>query len=64
VWPTLGSRWQATGKGLRSSVIFTSSDGSAREYRTQVHAGMNGAHIGVAAPGDLHANGRGAFDWL
>jgi len=60
-----------------SSVIFTSSGGSAREYRARVQAGMIGVNIGVAAPvawfpfagwkdsfdGDLHANGRDAFDF-
>ncbi|HUA11229.1 MAG TPA: CoA-acylating methylmalonate-semialdehyde dehydrogenase [Solirubrobacteraceae bacterium] len=60
-----------------SSVIFTSSGGSAREFRAQVQAGMVGVNIGVAAPvawfpfagwkdsfaGDLHANGHDAFDF-
>ncbi len=60
-----------------SSVIFTSSGGSAREYRARVQAGMIGVNIGVAAPvawfpfagwkdsfdGDLHANGRDAFEF-
>ena len=60
-----------------ASVIFTSSGGAAREYRTRVQAGMVGVNIGVAAPiawfpfsgwkdsidGDLHANGRDAFEF-
>ena len=60
-----------------ASVIFTSSGGAAREYRARVQAGMVGVNIGVAAPiawfpfsgwkdsidGDLHANGRDAFDF-
>jgi malonate-semialdehyde dehydrogenase (acetylating)/methylmalonate-semialdehyde dehydrogenase len=60
-----------------ASVIFTSSGGSAREYRANVQAGMVGVNIGVAAPiawfpfagwkdsfdGDLHANGRDAFEF-
>jgi malonate-semialdehyde dehydrogenase (acetylating)/methylmalonate-semialdehyde dehydrogenase len=60
-----------------ASVIFTSSGGSAREYRSRVQAGMVGVNIGVAAPiawfpfagwkdsfeGDLHANGRDAFEF-
>jgi malonate-semialdehyde dehydrogenase (acetylating)/methylmalonate-semialdehyde dehydrogenase len=60
-----------------ASVIFTSSGGSAREYRSTVQAGMVGVNIGVAAPiawfpfagwkdsfdGDLHANGRDAFEF-
>ena len=57
-----------------ASVIFTSSGGSAREYRYGVEAGMIGVNVGVAAPvawfpfsgwkdsidGDLHANGEDA----
>ncbi len=57
-----------------ASVIFTSSGGSAREYRYRVEAGMVGVNVGVAAPvawfpfsgwkdsidGDLHANGEDA----
>ncbi|HEX7610672.1 MAG TPA: CoA-acylating methylmalonate-semialdehyde dehydrogenase [Solirubrobacteraceae bacterium] len=60
-----------------ASVIFTASGGSAREYRTSVQAGMVGVNVGVAAPiawfpfsgwkdsfdGDLHANGRDAFEF-
>jgi malonate-semialdehyde dehydrogenase (acetylating)/methylmalonate-semialdehyde dehydrogenase len=60
-----------------ASVIFTSSGGSAREYKASVEAGMVGVNIGVAAPvawfpfagwkdsfdGDLHANGRDAFEF-
>ena len=65
------------GRYGNASVIFTSSGGSARRFRTRVHAGMVGVNIGVAAPvawfpfagwkdsfaGDLHANGRDAFDF-
>ena len=57
-----------------ASVIFTSSGGSAREFRHRVEAGMLGVNVGVAAPvawfpfsgwkdsidGDLHANGEDA----
>jgi malonate-semialdehyde dehydrogenase (acetylating) / methylmalonate-semialdehyde dehydrogenase len=60
-----------------ASVIFTSSGGSAREYKASIQAGMVGVNIGVAAPvawfpfagwkdsfdGDLHANGRDAFEF-
>jgi malonate-semialdehyde dehydrogenase (acetylating) / methylmalonate-semialdehyde dehydrogenase len=60
-----------------ASVIFTSSGGAARAYRYGVEAGMVGVNIGVAAPvawfpfsgwrdsfdGDLHANGRDAFEF-
>jgi malonate-semialdehyde dehydrogenase (acetylating) / methylmalonate-semialdehyde dehydrogenase len=60
-----------------ASVIFTSSGGCAREYKVSVQAGMVGVNIGVAAPvawfpfagwkdsfdGDLHANGRDAFEF-
>jgi malonate-semialdehyde dehydrogenase (acetylating)/methylmalonate-semialdehyde dehydrogenase len=60
-----------------ASVIFTSSGGSAREYKASIEAGMVGVNIGVAAPvawfpfagwkdsfdGDLHANGRDAFEF-
>ena len=52
--------------------IFTSSGAAARQFRTQVEAGMIGINIGVAAPmaffpfagwkgsffGDLHATGK------
>jgi malonate-semialdehyde dehydrogenase (acetylating)/methylmalonate-semialdehyde dehydrogenase len=65
------------GRYGNASVIFTSSGGAARRFRTRVHAGMVGVNIGVAAPvawfpfagwkdsfeGDLHANGRDAFDF-
>jgi malonate-semialdehyde dehydrogenase (acetylating)/methylmalonate-semialdehyde dehydrogenase len=58
-----------------ASVIFTSSGGSAREYRFGVEAGMVGVNVGVAAPiawfpfsgwkdsidGDLHSNGEDAI---
>jgi malonate-semialdehyde dehydrogenase (acetylating)/methylmalonate-semialdehyde dehydrogenase len=60
-----------------ASVIFTSSGPAAREYRYSVQAGMVGVNVGVAAPvawfpyagwkdsfeGDLHANGRDAFNF-
>jgi malonate-semialdehyde dehydrogenase (acetylating)/methylmalonate-semialdehyde dehydrogenase len=60
-----------------ASVIFTRSGPAAREYRYGVQAGMVGVNVGVAAPvawfpfagwkdsfdGDLHANGRDAFDF-
>jgi malonate-semialdehyde dehydrogenase (acetylating)/methylmalonate-semialdehyde dehydrogenase len=60
-----------------ASVIFTESGGAARTYRYNVHAGMVGVNIGVAAPvawfpfagwkdsfdGDLHANGHDAVEF-
>ncbi|HEX4305939.1 MAG TPA: aldehyde dehydrogenase family protein, partial [Solirubrobacterales bacterium] len=60
-----------------SSILFTSSGGTAREFRYGVQAGMIGVNIGVAAPvawfpfagwkdsidGDLHANGKDAFEF-
>jgi malonate-semialdehyde dehydrogenase (acetylating) / methylmalonate-semialdehyde dehydrogenase len=60
-----------------SSILFTGSGGTAREFRYGVQAGMIGVNIGVAAPiawfpfagwkdsidGDLHANGGDAFDF-
>lgn len=60
-----------------ASMIFTSSGRSAREFRFSIEAGMLGVNIGVAAPvawfpfagwkdsfdGDLHANGRDAFEF-
>jgi malonate-semialdehyde dehydrogenase (acetylating)/methylmalonate-semialdehyde dehydrogenase len=60
-----------------SSILFTSSGGTAREFRYGVQAGMIGVNIGVAAPvawfpfagwkdsidGDLHANGADAFEF-
>ncbi|MBS1845585.1 MAG: CoA-acylating methylmalonate-semialdehyde dehydrogenase [Actinobacteria bacterium] len=60
-----------------SSILFTSSGGTAREFRHRVQAGMIGVNVGVAAPiawfpfagwkdsidGDLHANGRDAFEF-
>jgi malonate-semialdehyde dehydrogenase (acetylating)/methylmalonate-semialdehyde dehydrogenase len=60
-----------------ASVIFTSDGGSAREYKVAIEAGMVGVNVGVAAPvawfpfagwkdsfdGDLHANGRDAFEF-
>jgi len=60
-----------------SSILFTSSGGTAREFRYGVEAGMIGVNIGVAAPvawfpfagwkdsidGDLHANGTDAFEF-
>src|SRR3954451_10316146 len=66
-----GSRYGNAGS------IFTTSGGSAREYRYGVEAGMIGVNVGVAAPvawfpfsgwkdsldGDLHANGRDAVEF-
>jgi malonate-semialdehyde dehydrogenase (acetylating)/methylmalonate-semialdehyde dehydrogenase len=60
-----------------SSILFTSSGGTARQFRYGVQAGMIGVNIGVAAPvawfpfagwkdsidGDLHANGHDAFEF-
>ncbi len=60
-----------------AAVIFTRSGGAARAFRHRIEAGMVGVNIGVAAPvawfpfagfkdsfqGDLHANGRDAFDF-
>jgi malonate-semialdehyde dehydrogenase (acetylating)/methylmalonate-semialdehyde dehydrogenase len=60
-----------------SSILFTSSGGTAREFRYGVQAGMIGINVGVAAPvawfpfagwkdsidGDLHANGPDAFEF-
>jgi malonate-semialdehyde dehydrogenase (acetylating)/methylmalonate-semialdehyde dehydrogenase len=60
-----------------SAMLFTSSGGAARTFRQGIEAGMVGVNIGVAAPiawfpfagfkdsfhGDLHANGRDAFDF-
>ncbi|MBV9536732.1 MAG: CoA-acylating methylmalonate-semialdehyde dehydrogenase [Solirubrobacterales bacterium] len=60
-----------------SAMLFTASGGDARTFRHRIEAGMVGVNIGVAAPvawfpfagfkdsfrGDLHANGRDAFDF-
>ncbi len=60
-----------------SAILFTSSGSTARTFRYSIEAGMIGVNIGVAAPvawfpfagfkdsfrGDLHANGRDAFDF-
>jgi malonate-semialdehyde dehydrogenase (acetylating) / methylmalonate-semialdehyde dehydrogenase len=60
-----------------ASVIFTSSGQSTREYKSLIEVGMVGVNIGIAAPvawfpfagwkdsfdGDLHANGRDAFEF-
>jgi malonate-semialdehyde dehydrogenase (acetylating)/methylmalonate-semialdehyde dehydrogenase len=60
-----------------SAMLFTASGGAARAFRHSIEAGMVGVNIGVAAPvawfpfagfkdsfqGDLHANGRDAFDF-
>jgi malonate-semialdehyde dehydrogenase (acetylating) / methylmalonate-semialdehyde dehydrogenase len=60
-----------------SSILFTSSGGTAREFRYGVQAGMIGVNVGVAAPvawfpfagwkdsidGDLHANGGDAIEF-
>jgi malonate-semialdehyde dehydrogenase (acetylating)/methylmalonate-semialdehyde dehydrogenase len=60
-----------------SAMLFTASGGAARAFRHGIEAGMVGVNIGVAAPvawfpfagfkdsfqGDLHANGRDAFDF-
>ena len=57
-----------------ASSIFTRSGAAARQFRTQVEAGMLGINVGVAAPmaffpfagwkasffGDLHATGKDA----
>jgi len=57
--------------------IFTASGRAAREFRTNVEAGMVGVNVGVAAPmaffpfagwkgsfyGDLHATGRDAVEF-
>jgi malonate-semialdehyde dehydrogenase (acetylating)/methylmalonate-semialdehyde dehydrogenase len=60
-----------------SAVLFTTSGNAARTFRYGIEAGMLGVNIGVAAPvawfpfagfkdsfeGDLHANGRDAFEF-
>lgn len=60
-----------------AAVLFTASGGAARSFRHRIEAGMVGINAGVAAPvawfpfagfkdsfqGDLHANGRDAFDF-
>lgn len=60
-----------------SAVLFTTSGKAARVFRYSIQAGMLGINIGVAAPvawfpfagfkdsfeGDLHANGRDAFEF-
>jgi malonate-semialdehyde dehydrogenase (acetylating)/methylmalonate-semialdehyde dehydrogenase len=60
-----------------AAVIFTRSGAAARAFRHGMQAGMLGVNIGVPAPvawfpfagfkdsfdGDLHANGRDAFDF-
>jgi malonate-semialdehyde dehydrogenase (acetylating)/methylmalonate-semialdehyde dehydrogenase len=60
-----------------SAMLFTASGRAARTFRHGIEAGMVGINIGVAAPvawfpfagfkdsfqGDLHANGRDAFDF-
>jgi malonate-semialdehyde dehydrogenase (acetylating) / methylmalonate-semialdehyde dehydrogenase len=60
-----------------AAVIFTTSGKAARAFRYGIEAGMVGINIGVAAPvawfpfagfkdsfeGDLHANGRDAFEF-
>ena len=60
-----------------SALIFTRSGAAARAFRYGVEAGMVGVNVGIAAPvawfpfsgwkasmiGDLHANGRDAFEF-
>ncbi len=60
-----------------AAVLFTTSGKAARAFRYGIEAGMLGVNVGVAAPvawfpfagfkdsfeGDLHANGRDAFDF-
>jgi malonate-semialdehyde dehydrogenase (acetylating)/methylmalonate-semialdehyde dehydrogenase len=60
-----------------AAVLFTTSGKAARAFRYGIEAGMVGINIGVAAPvawfpfagfkdsfdGDLHANGRDAFEF-
>jgi malonate-semialdehyde dehydrogenase (acetylating)/methylmalonate-semialdehyde dehydrogenase len=60
-----------------AAVLFTTSGKAARAFRYGIEAGMLGVNIGVAAPvawfpfagfkdsfeGDLHANGRDAFEF-
>jgi malonate-semialdehyde dehydrogenase (acetylating)/methylmalonate-semialdehyde dehydrogenase len=60
-----------------AAVIFTTSGVAARRFKSSIEAGMVGVNIGVAAPvawfpfagwkdsfdGDLHANGRDAFEF-
>lgn len=60
-----------------ATTLFTSSGGTARDYRYGIEAGMIGVNVGVPAPvawfpfsgwkdsidGDLHANGNDAVDF-
>ena len=60
-----------------ATAIFTESGRAARQFRTEVEAGMVGVNVGVPAPvawfpfagwkdsfiGDLHANGKDAIDF-
>ncbi len=60
-----------------AAVLFTTSGRAARTFRYGIQAGMLGINVGVAAPvawfpfagykdsfeGDLHANGRDAFEF-
>jgi len=69
--------WTNEGRYGNAAVIFTSSGGAAREFRFGIGAGMVGVNVGVAAPvawfpfagwkdsidGDLHANGKDAFEF-
>jgi malonate-semialdehyde dehydrogenase (acetylating)/methylmalonate-semialdehyde dehydrogenase len=69
--------WVNRSRYGNSAVLFTTSGGAARAFRYGIEAGMLGVNIGVAAPvawfpfagfkdsfdGDLHANGRDAFDF-
>jgi malonate-semialdehyde dehydrogenase (acetylating)/methylmalonate-semialdehyde dehydrogenase len=69
--------WCNASRYGNAAVIFTRSGGAARIFRHRIEAGMVGVNIGVAAPvawfpfagfkdsfqGDLHANGRDAFDF-
>ena len=77
--PTLEAavEWVNAGRYGNAAVIFTTSGGAARTFRTTVEAGMLGVNVGVAAPvawfpfsgwkdsmaGDLHANGRDAIEF-
>jgi malonate-semialdehyde dehydrogenase (acetylating)/methylmalonate-semialdehyde dehydrogenase len=69
--------WCNASRYGNAAVIFTTSGKAARAFRYGIQAGMVGINIGVAAPvawfpfagfkdsfeGDLHANGRDAFEF-
>jgi malonate-semialdehyde dehydrogenase (acetylating)/methylmalonate-semialdehyde dehydrogenase len=77
--PDLATGIQAANESRygNAAVIFTSSGAAARQFKSSIEAGMVGVNIGVAAPvawfpfagwkdsfdGDLHANGRDAFEF-